>query len=88
MLALLLTSPFTVAASERDPSPATKALIEADWEQQERVSRKLSCEDAAALEGVLERGRLMVSDMRRLGAEAKAEQTEKLLKEIAEKLQT
>ncbi len=69
----------------RAETPETKALIEADWARQEKVSRKLSCEDAKALEGVLHRGRLMISDLRTLGAAAEAEQTEKVLKAVERK---
>ena len=81
---LILGCLATTSVLRAEPA-ATRALVEADWEQQELVSRKRSCEDVGALEGVLDRGRLMISDMRKLGAVAKAEQTETVLEEIERK---
>lgn len=60
-------------------SPETKARIEADWAKQEAVTRKLKVSDPKALEGAIVRGRLMIADMKALGARKEAEKAEKVL---------
>jgi hypothetical protein len=65
---------------------STKALIEADWEKQEQISRNLMCDDPKALSAVLERGRLMISDMRAIGADRPASGAECILKQVEQEL--
>ena len=56
--------------------------VEADWCRQEKVSRKLKCDSAESLELAIKRGRLMVADMRRLGADASADKAETVIGEV------
>jgi len=60
-------------------SPETKARIEADWARQEQVTRKLAVTDPKALQGAIARGRLMIADMKAMGATEAAEKTERVL---------
>lgn len=80
--ALLAIGCFAAISVLRGETPETTALIEADWERQEQVSRQLSGEDAEALRGAVARGRLMISDMRDLGAIAKADHAAGVLDDI------
>ncbi|MHC4198951.1 MAG: hypothetical protein ACYSU0_03105, partial [Planctomycetota bacterium] len=65
--AALLIAAFPLMAAA-DPSPEIRKQIETDWQRQEQVTRRLSYGDHRALDGVLRRGRLMIEDMRELGA--------------------
>ena len=47
-----------------DAVPSAKEQIEADWIRQEQVSRKLEAGSKEAVDGVLERGRKMIADLK------------------------
>lgn len=56
--------------------------VEADWYRQEKVSRKLHYGSPNALTLAIGRGRLMIADMRRLGADEAADKAEKVLSDV------
>ncbi|MCF7954192.1 MAG: hypothetical protein K9M75_00170 [Phycisphaerae bacterium] len=56
-----------------------KKTIEADWCRQEQVTRKLDCDSPEALNRAIDRGRLMIADMRRLGAEKAASKADRVI---------
>jgi hypothetical protein len=65
-----------------DPSPEIRKQIETDWQRQEQVTRRLSYGDHRALDGVLRRGRLMIEDMRELGARVACDRAAEVLDEV------
>jgi hypothetical protein len=65
-------------------SEAARAAIEADWLRQERVTRGLEADGPEALAATLARGKLMIADMRELGAGSAAADAEKVLATIAQ----
>ncbi len=63
-------------------SDETRKMIEADWARQEQVTRNLKCDTPQALDGAIARGRLMIADMREVGAEKEADKAEKVFREV------
>ena len=53
--------------------------VQADWCRQEQVTRKLDCDSPQALSRAINRGRLMIADMRKLGADKAADKAQKVL---------
>ena len=78
VLLTLLALPCTLTA--RGLTPETRREIEADWARQEQVAWKRTCGDPKALEEVLIRGRLLISDLR--GDGVGTAEAERILHEI------
>jgi hypothetical protein len=82
--ACLLTV-FVICASSGlaiETSDSIRKEIEADWRRQEQVSRNLKIDTPQALAAAINRGRLMIADMRMLGANDAANKADKVLLEV------
>ena len=70
LLSLLLgivVFPFCTHAAQPPLPPALRERVEGDWARQEQVIRKGSATTAKAVDGVLERGRMLCDDLARRG---------------------
>ncbi|MBW8017049.1 MAG: hypothetical protein FVQ82_12760 [Planctomycetes bacterium] len=56
--------------------------VEVDWSRQEQVTRKLKCDSPEALNLAIDRARLMIADMRKLGADKAADKAENVLRNV------
>ncbi len=63
-------------------SPAARAQIETDWQQQERTTRGQEPDTPAAVTGVLHRGQALAADLRQLGAAAAVAAARERLREV------
>ncbi|OVE82140.1 hypothetical protein BVY04_01775 [bacterium M21] len=80
ILCALLALPLVGA----EQSPETRGQIEADWKQQEKISWKRSADSPAALDALLKRAALMLSDMTKLGAPDTFARTKNVLEEVGD----
>ncbi len=65
-----------------ETSDGIRKKIEADWRRQEQVSRKLKSDSPEALAAAINRGRLMIADMRKLGPDDAANKAENVLLKV------
>ena len=82
IMKLLFRVIFVVTVSVSAFAGDFRKAVEADWDRQEQITRKLKCDSPEALKLAIGRGRLMIADMRKLGADKAADKAEKVLRDV------